>query len=413
MQKNLAALFLLYVRPVSALGQILDQGRLWFSVVAAVAVSWLLHSSDQIAQFGPPAGPPDGPPPGFAAVIALRILSLAPGSWLFPLAVIAILLVPALILIRAVSGFGSFGVLMESDYLGLLNCVLMSWAAAFLPFALAGFFVDSEVLHTLPVFLVANFYFVALAALGVRTVFGTGLGPAAGMTLGACGAAFVGGGVFSAVGGSLGFLMSPFVLYYAYLMLGSDVRSLGQGLRSRQHLREQLEIATNNPRDADAHYQLGLIHQKRRQYSEAIARFTQAIEIDPSETDAHFQLGHIAREQGRFDDAIRFLQTAAAQDDKFSSSDVWRELGAAYLGASRIQEAEAALAKYTDRRGYDPEGLYWYGKILIVLNRPAEAREMFARAIEAAKTMPRHRRAEVRKWGSLARAELSALKRAV
>jgi tetratricopeptide (TPR) repeat protein len=184
-------------------------------------------------------------------------------------------------------------------------------------------------------------------------------------------------------------------------------------LRSRQHLREQLEIATNNPRDADAHYQLGLIHQKRRQYSEAIARFTQAIEIDPSETDAHFQLGHIARDQGRFDDAIRFLQTAAAQDDKFSSSDVWRELGAAYLGASRIQEAEAALAKYTDRRGYDPEGLYWYGKTLIVLNRPAEAREMFARAIEAAKTMPRHRRAEVRKWGSLARGELSALKRAV
>jgi Tfp pilus assembly protein PilF len=406
MQKNFAALFLLYVKPMQAFGLILDQGRLWFSVIAAVGVSWLLHSTDAgLVETVVPA-----PPPDMAVVLSLRLLSLAPASWLFPLAVIAIVLVPAVLLIRAASGYGSFGVLMESDYLGLLNCVLMSWAAAFLPFALAGFFVDPAVLHTLPVFVVANLYFAVLAALGVRTALGTGFGPAAGMTLVAGVAAFVGGGVFSAVGGSLGFLMSPFVLYYAYLMLGSDVRSLGQGLRSRQHLREQLEIATNNPRDADAHYQLGLIHQKRHQYSEAITRFTQAIEIDPSETDAHYQLGRIAREQGRFDDALRFLQTAVSQDDRFGSSDVWRELGAAYFGVSRFPEAEAALAKYTDRREYDPEGLYWYGKTLLALNRSAEARELFKRSIEAAKTMPRHRRAEVRKWGSLARGELRVLK---
>jgi tetratricopeptide (TPR) repeat protein len=266
-------------------------------------------------------------------------------------------------------------------------------------------------LHTLPVFGVANIYFAVLTALSVRTAFGTGFGPAAGMTVLGWGAALLGSALLGVVGGSLGFLMSPFVLYYAYLMLGSDVRSLGQGLRSRQHLREQLEIATNNPRDADAHYQLGLIHQQRRQYSEAISRFTQAVTIDPSETDAHFQLGRIACEQGRFDDAIRSLQTAVAQNDKFATSEVWRELGAAYFGASRFAEAEAALAKYTDRRAYDPEGLYWYGKTMLRLDRPAEARALFERSIEAAKTMPRHRRAEVRKWGSLARSELSALKR--
>lgn len=398
-QKNLAALFLLYPRPVYALGQILDRGRLWFSVVVAIGVSWLVHASDP------------GPPLPVAAW--LRALSLAPGGWLFPLGIIAIGLVPALLLLRAISGYGSFGVLMESHYLGLLNCVLMSWAAAFLPVAVAGFFVDPDLLHSLPVFLAANIYFTALMALSVRTVFGTGFGPAAGMTALGWGAALLGGELFGMVGGSLGFLMSPFVLYYAYLMLGSDVRSLGQGLRSRQHLREQLEIATNNPRDADAHYQLGLIHQQRRQYSEAISRFTQALAIDPGETDAHFQLGRIAREQGRFDDAIESLQTAAAQDDKFATSEVWRELGAAYFGASRFGEAEAALAKYTERRAYDPEGLYWYGKTLVRLNRLAEARALFERSIEAAKTMPRHRRAEVRKWGSLARGELSALKRSI
>jgi protein O-GlcNAc transferase len=177
-------------------------------------------------------------------------------------------------------------------------------------------------------------------------------------------------------------------------------------------LREQLELATNNPRDADSHYQLGLIYQKRRQYTEAISRFQRAVEIDPSESDAHLQLGHILREQQRFEDAIRHLNAASALDDKLALSDVWRELGAAYYGASRFEEAAAALAKYTERRAYDPEGLYWYGKTLLRLERPAEARELFERCIEAVKTMPSHRRAYVRMWASRAQAELRALKQA-
>jgi tetratricopeptide (TPR) repeat protein len=184
------------------------------------------------------------------------------------------------------------------------------------------------------------------------------------------------------------------------------VRSLGDGLRGRQHLQQQLEIATTNPRDADAHYQLGLVYQKRRQYSEAISRFQKAIEIDPTESDAQFQLGRIAREQGRFDDAIRYLKTAAGLNDKLASSEVWRELGAAYLGTSRFEEAVAALEKYTQRRSYDPEGLYWYGKALAGLGRNAEAREAFGQCVEAVDTMPKHRRAEVRKWKGLAKTEL-------
>jgi len=285
----------------------------------------------------------------------------------------------------------------------------MSWTAAYLPLAIAGLAGLSWV-HTLPVYLAANLYFAVLAALGVRTVFGAGFTAAIGMTALGWGAAFLGGVVFLIAGSLLRFLMSPFLLYYAYLMLGSDVRSLGAGLRSRQHLRQQLEIATNNPRDADAHYQLGLIYQKRRNYTEAIARFTRAIEIDPSEADAHLQLGRIEREQGRFEDAIQHLRTAAALDDKLALSEVWRELGTAYFHASHFEEAAAALEKYTDRRSYDPEGLYWYGKALLRLNRPVEARELFERSIDAVKTMPSHRRAQVRKWSGLARAELRALK---
>ena len=56
----------------------------------------------------------------------------------------------------------------------------------------------------------------------------------------------------SMFGNFTGYLASPFVLYYLYYLFSSDVRGLGDAMRSRQHFREQLEIATNNPHDADA-----------------------------------------------------------------------------------------------------------------------------------------------------------------
>jgi tetratricopeptide (TPR) repeat protein len=242
--------------------------------------------------------------------------------------------------------------------------------------------------------------------LSIRTLLGIGFGAAAGLAIAGCAAAVFGIALSDFAGPLKYYMMSPFLLYYGYSMFGSDVRSLGDGLRGRQHLQQQLEIATTNPRDADAHYQLGLVYQKRRQYSEAIARFQKAIEIDPTESEAQFQLGRIAREQGRFDDAIRYLTIAAGLNDKLASSEVWRELGAAYFGAARLAEAAAALEKYTQRRSYDPEGLYWYGKALAGLGRDEEAREAFAQCVEAVDTMPKHRRAEVRKWKGLAKTEL-------
>ncbi len=335
---------------------------------------------------------------------------IAQWSTFSPPFVIAIVFIPAVIFVRAVAGYGSFSVLMRGDYVSLLMCVLLAWAVAYLPLVAVPIIPPGNLAALLTFFIAANLYFGVLAALSIRTLFGIGFGPAIGLAAIGCCAAMVGLTLSGVAGSMRYYMMSPFLLYYGYMMFGSDVRSLGDGLRSRQHFQEQLKIATTNPRDADAHYQLGLIHQKRRQYSEAVARFQKAIEIDPSEADAQFQLGRIAREQGRFDDAIRYLKTAAGLNDKLASSEVWKDLGAAYFGASRFEEAAAALAKYTERRSYDPEGLYWYGKALAGLGRTAEAREAFGQCIEAVDTMPKHRRAEVRKWKGLAKTELNGLK---
>jgi tetratricopeptide (TPR) repeat protein len=388
---NIKAFFMLYVNPAAAFGRILDRGRVWFAALAAVGVGFVLHFGDI------PLREPMSP--------LLRFISFAPGSYLIPPLLVAILIVPTIILMRSITGFGSFSVLLNNDYVPLLMCALMAWAAAYLPLTLLRFFA-LDLVDTPLVYAAFNGLAAILTAFAVRTVYGTGFGAAIGITLVAWAVGAAGAFVIAVVGGALYFLASPLVLIYLWLAFGSRLGSLGETMRSRQHFQQQLEISTANPHDADAHYQLGLIHQRRRQFSEATARFERAVKIDPSMADAHMQLGVIAREQGRFEDAIGHLKTAIALDDKLAQSDVWRELGAAYFGAGRFEEARAALEKFTSRREYDPEGLYWYGKTLKQLGQTAQAKEMFERAIEAVRTMPSHRRAQVRGWATRAKSEL-------
>jgi tetratricopeptide (TPR) repeat protein len=192
------------------------------------------------------------------------------------------------------------------------------------------------------------------------------------------------------------------------MMFRGDIGDIGFSLRQRQGFRRSMEAATINPRDASAHYQLGLIYQQRLQYAEAISRFEKAVQIAHDETDAHFQLGRIAREQARLQDAINYFSIVLEQDEKHSQSEVWREIGATYLAASMFTEAKDALEKFIERRSYDPEGLYYYGKTLEQLERRDEAREVFNRCIEAVKTMPSYRYREHRKWDKLARERLKS-----
>ena len=132
-----------------------------------------------------------------------------------------------------------------------------------------------------------------------------------------------------------------------------------------------LEAAAINPHDGEAQYQLGLIHQQRRQYTEAIRRFEAAVAIDNTETDAHFQLAPHLPRPGPPRRRPPPPPDRAGQDEKHSFSEVHRELGAIYLALGRVDDAARHLAIYTDRREYDPEGLYLYGQVLERQGHPA------------------------------------------
>lgn len=352
------------------MGEILDRGSLLFASLVTVGISFFVR---------------------------------VPTAFHFytPLLVLAVVYVPGLLLLGALVGrSGAVGTVFQRDYSPLLTCTAMAWSAAQLPIVAAQWTAPPEAVWAVAG--LAYLYFAVLVFFAVRTVFGTGNGAAVAIV----GLSWIPLVAAAFLWGPLSFffrlLASPFFLFFIIYYLGSELGRLGGGLRSGQQFRRMLEAAAINPHDGEAQYQLGLIHQQRRQYTEAVRRFQAAVAIDPTETDAHFQLGRIAREHGRLEEALARFQTVLQQDEKHSSSEVHRELGAVYLALGRTAEAERELALYTSRREYDPEGLYYYGQALERNGKAAEARAAYAAAVEAARTAPRYRRHIVAKWSRLA-----------
>ncbi len=326
-----------------------------------------------------------------------------------PLLVLAIVYVPGVLILSiliARTGGGVWNV-FQRDYSPLLTCTAMAWTAASIPMLLGARILPPSLWIVLAG--VSLGFFLLLMFFAVRTVFGTE-NWVAGVVVGLSWLPLLASEfLWAPLRFLLGWVASPFFLFYAYYYLGGEIGNLGAGLRSRQNFRRMLEAAAINPHDGDAQYQLGLIYQERRQYTEAIQRFKNAIAIDSTETDAHFQLGRVAREQGRLKDALGYFETVLNQDEKHSQSEILRELGAVYIAAGQYEDARGFLTEYVQNRPYDPEGLYYFGQALEGLGRIPEARERYELATEAAGTAPRYRRRVTAKWSRLAQKQILKL----
>jgi len=207
-------------------------------------------------------------------------------------------------------------------------------------------------------------------------------------------------------------LFSPFLLFWVVMYfggyLGGEMRGFGNAFRQKRNLKRFLHNATVNPKDADAHVQLGLIYLQRRQEAKALEHLDKAISIDPSEIDANYELGKLARQKSELQKALDHFGVVVEQNDKHSLSEVWREIGATYLAAGMHAEARDALEKYVDRRSGDAEGLYYLGKVLKAQGDTEKARDYFEQAVSSAKASPDFSRRNTRQWNKLAEKELRA-----
>jgi len=404
--ENIKLLLRLFWQPVGAMSAILDEGSLLFATIAVLVASLLLQVSVKPPlQRAPAVSHQQTEEDDELTAPLARQPAWLSFSFYTPLLLLAVVYVPGTLLVTMLlARLGAFWTVFERDYSPLLTCTSMAWSAAQIPIVVAAQALPLTALG--PVAALAYLYFAVLMFFAIRTVFGTENGIAAGAVCLSWIPLAAALAFWGPIRSMAGWLASPFFLFYAYRYLGGEFTNLGAGLRSRQNFHRMLEAAAINPHDAEARYQPGLIYQQRRQYTEAIRQFKSAVSIDPKETDAHFQLGRIALEQGRLKDAFESLQAVLDQDEKHSSGEILRELGRMYLAAKQYEDARRELAMYVERRPYDPEGLYYYGQTLERLGDAPGAREMYARAVEAARATPRFRRRYTAKWSRLAQKQL-------
>lgn len=444
---NLKLLFQLFYRPAFAMSEIIDKGSWLFAAVVILLVSLAFFSSinsklnnayriPNFYEFYQPSGASINDEDSSEVEAAYnraqaayqkamaertripvvgdgfyRFFSFEPTKFYQPLLSLSIFYVPTAILLLSLFGnVGSFGLLLRRDYGTLAVCTLMAWAAAHLPFAIAGIALYS--LNVSPevyllLWLASSVLFGVFMVFALRTVFGANYAAAIVVVCLAWLALSAGMYVSQVVSP---WLVSPFLLFYAYFYLGGylggEVKTVGSAFRHKQNFKRFLHNATVNPKDADAHVQLGLIYLQRKQDAKALEHLNKAIEIDKEEPDANFHLGKIARHTGDLQTALNHFAVVVEQNDKYSLSEIWREIGATYLDANMLGEAREPLEKFVERRPVDTEGLYYLGKVYKAQNEPEKAREMFERAIDSAKTSPDYRRRELRQWSKLAQKEI-------
>lgn len=418
-----------YVNPKRAASGVLDRGRFWFAVLAAAAVTLAvgvgadgLMGRDygefyrggheelvRLAQTGQTLSPEMAEAMARIDQQRRALESRYLLSRFNSVLLMAAVFLPAcVLLLAAFCHLGSGLTVLFRDYQPALAGSLFAWAAARLPVALL-WWSGVPAAWVVPVQIAALLYFLLLMAVVLSTVMGVSfwqalLAELPSVALGA-GASLL----LTNSGNLLYFLASPWLLYFGYQRFGGDLSALGGGLAARQNFKRQLEFATLNPRDADAHYQLGLLYVQRRSLDEAEKSFRRALAIDPNEPETLYHLGRLLRQKGGHEaEAQDLLERAAHLDAKVAGHQVWRELGALALSVGQPEEALKHLAYFVQVREYDPEGLVHYGRALRRLDRSAEARAAFEKAIEAARAAPKFRRSELAPWERQARQELKA-----
>jgi hypothetical protein len=394
--RQLMLLFRIYARPVAAMSDVLDNGRWSAALVLCALVALLLgyelrpierqvNMVERLVAQGmaSPDALPDNPVRLLGTVVPLVAGLKIPF-------VLVLVFAPVSLAVGRLAGGGR----VLDQMVPLSTCLGFGYTAAYLPAVLVPLVVGLTPATWLGLIAAGTLFFLVLAVASVRMVLGAGgVGALAGAA-----ASLAGGWLLGHAGFLSGFLFSPFVLYFLYMRFSGSVAGLSDPFRQQQAFRRYLEASTVNPHDADAQYQLGVIYQRRHQYTQAIERFEKAVAIGPKDVDSQYQLARVYKEQGRWAEALPHLEASIKLDSRHAQFEPARDWAIAKLHLGDAANARITLESYLEQRPYDPEALYYLGRTLAELGEKDGARAALEKAREAARTAPRYRRHEVRRW---------------
>jgi tetratricopeptide (TPR) repeat protein len=410
---NLSLLFGLLWRPMTAVQRLRDRAPVAFSVFAAWLMTFLywvvLFPLINIAQGG--RWNDDLIEGEFESRFQTLSGTMASAGMRAVMVVlfIAVIYTPFAILIANLfERRASFSLVIREEYAGVVSCSLLSLAGSLLVTLPAALLIgwqsgrlrsDVVLSYVLLLFVMPLPIFAALMTITIGASFRIGWAAAAVTTL----ISFLSlVGVPLLMQAATFVCASPFLLLLLLFLLRDRIDEFIGAARSRQSFKQNLQAATLNPADASAHYQLGLIYQKRSDLDAAIGSFQRAVEIDSGEVDAHYQLGRIARQQGRLNEAIRHFERVVQLEPAHSQNEIWRETGLVYYDAGQFQDALEMFDKFLDKRPSDAEARYWRGMTLSKLGRETEAAQEMQNCVESVRTAPAYKYRFDRRWMNLA-----------
>lgn len=416
---NLRLLFALLWQPISAIRTLRERAPVAFAVVSAWLMTWI-YSMVAVAMAGyvqaggrpqltaEMASPAYGARSFLAALLLGNSIRAAMSAMMIVL-FIAVIYVPFVILIANLfEQRASFSLVVREEYAAMVSCALLSLTVSLmvtiLPAMLIGWqstWLRSEAVigYFVLVVVIPLPVFAWLMTLAVGTIFHSGWIAAAGAVLISF-LSFITMPLF--IDATSFVCASPILLVLLFFLLRDRVDDFMRSQRSRQSFKQNLQLATLNPADASAHYNLGLLYQQRGELDAALASFRRAIEIDPNETDAHYQLGRIARWQNRLNEAIQHFETVVQQDPTHSHHEIWRETALVYYSAKQYPDALEMFDKFLEQRQSDAQARYWRGMTLFNLGRISEAIAEMHACIESVKTAPAYKYRTERQWLHLA-----------
>jgi tetratricopeptide (TPR) repeat protein len=191
----------------------------------------------------------------------------------------------------------------------------------------------------------------------------------------------------------------PFFVIIPVIYFGSQwIRSYFASHANERAFQQNLHALTINPQDADAHYQLGLIHLERRNLDAARKCFEKSIEIDPRDPDYHYFLGRAFELEEAWGPALEQYEETYRLNPEYRLRDIFREVGKGYLNTGNIDKGIEFLNYFLAKRSSDPEGRYW---LAIALRKSGNIEQMkfqLHTIVQQARANPRFFRKEHREW---------------
>jgi tetratricopeptide (TPR) repeat protein len=197
-------------------------------------------------------------------------------------------------------------------------------------------------------------------------------------------------------------MAAPILIAMSFLVLRASFLSAVEKQRAAASFAQAVLVADRSPHDARAQYDLGVMLLERGETPAAAVRFEQALARDPDDNDTHFQLGRIARLEGRWEDAIKHFEPVVANEFNYAGHEIWREVGATYLGAGQFADAVDALERFLDHRPEDAEGWCLLGQAQAGLGNKIEATAAMHACLSATEGMQGAAVEPSREWRSRA-----------